>query len=199
MRSVILSLVGAVVLLRHAPGPLPASRPKPPAELALDPALRRAWQTFAQAVRKNDLAALRKLSASCITCTDCLRNTGVEEKAFDRYMDQHPDTGFDRLYGPMSFIPAETFWRQDSPLIFDAKAKARLLNPAKLTFIASEQNKAGYVAPCLIKPAEVASTHLYEVLLTTIDPSRGEEGMQKAFAFIKTKQGFKFCAYSTIP
>jgi BarA-like signal transduction histidine kinase len=201
MRAVTLSIVGAVVLLSQAPSSSPASRQPSPADPALDPELHRTWKQFAQAVRRHDLPALRQHSTACISCLDCLQNTPAEEKAFEQYSDRHPNTGYDRVMGSLRYIPAETFWRQDSPLIFDVKTTSRLLTPAKLTFIASEQNKAGYVVPCLLKPAEAASARLYEVLLTTIDPypSGQGEGMQKAFAFIKTKQGYKFCGYDTIP
>ncbi len=38
-------------------------------------------------------------------------------------------------------------------------------------------------------------------MLAYIDPRPAgqEEGMQKAFAFANTKQGYTFCGYSTIP
>lgn len=199
LRAIAWLTVGAIVLLGLAFGSPPPSRPKPLTEPPLDPELPRTWEKFAQAVRRNDRVALRQLSASCISCTECLRNTPAEAKALDRYRKQHPDTWYDRLYGPMKFIPAETFWREDGAVVFDAKTTARLLNPAKLAFIASDHNQAGYVAPCLLLPAQVAATQLYEVLLTSIDPSPQREGLQQAFAFISTKQGYKFCGYATIP
>ena len=190
-----------MVLLGDAPGNSKKLGTRSPAELTLNPELHQAWKQFAQAVRANDLPALRLLSAACIHCTDCVTNTAAEETAFETYKDHHPDTWYDELYGPFSFIPAAAFWRKDGPLIFDAKTKLRLLNPAKLRFASSDHTKAGYVAPCLILPTQVASAHVDEVLLSYIDPypaSQGE-GMQKAFAFVKTKQGYKFCGYSTIP
>lgn len=201
LRSLYLLPAVVMVMLSNAPGNPKKLGTRPLAESALNPELQRAWKQFAQAVRANDLPALRQLSAACIKCTDCVTNTTAEEKAFETYKDQHPDTWYDELYGPLGFIPAAAFWRKDAPLIFDAKTKVRLLNPAKLRFAANDHNKAGYVAPCLILPAQVAAAHVDEVLLTYIDPypSGQGEGMQKAFAFVKTKQGYKFCGYSTIP
>jgi hypothetical protein len=200
MRYILIMVLNvAIVLPGNVPGHPNKSCSRPPAESGLDPELHRVWEKFAQAVRTNDLPTLRQLSAACIRCTECLRNTAAEEKAFDKYMDQHPDTGYDRLFGPLSFIPALDFWRKDAYLIFDAKTKLRLLNPAKLRFATNDHNKAGYVAPCLIVPAQAAATHVYEVFLTYNDPSEQSEGMEKAFAFVKTRQGYKFCGYSTIP
>jgi hypothetical protein len=166
-----------------------------------NPGLHRAWTKFARAVQTNDLPALHQLSAGCIHCIDCVTNTPAEATAFETYQQKHPDTWYDTLYGSLGFIPTQAFWQRDGRLIFDAKTKSRLLDPAKLRFAANDYNKAGYVAPCLILPAQAASTPVYEVLLTYSDPyPTGQgEGMQKAFAFVKTKQGYKFCGYSTIP
>ena len=201
LRSLYLLPAVVMVMLGNAPGTPKKLGTRPPAESTLNPELHRAWTQFAQAVRANDLPALRQLSAACIQCTDCVTNTAAEETAFETYKDQHPNTWYDELYSSFSFIPADAFWRLDGPLIFDTKTKLRLLNPAKLRFAANDHNKAVYVAPCLILPAQVASTHVDEVLLTYLEPypSGQGEGMQKAFAFVKTKQGYKFCGYSTIP
>ena len=201
LRSLYLLPAVVIVLLGNAPGTPKKLGTRPPAESPPNPELHRAWEQFAHAVRANDLPALRHLSAACIQCTDCVTNTAAEETAFENYKDQHPDTWYDELYGSFSFIPAEAFWRKDGPLIFDTKTKLRLLNRAKLRFAANDHNKAGYVAPCLILPAQAALAHVDEVLLTYLEPypsGRGE-GMQKAFAFVRTKQGYKFCGYSTIP
>jgi hypothetical protein len=99
------------------------------------------------------------------------------------------------LYDSFGFISTPAFWQQDRRLIFDAKTKSRLLDSAKLRFAANDQSKVGYVAPCLVLLAPAASIPVYEVLLTYLDPYPigQEEGMQKAFTFAKTKQGYKFC------
>lgn len=201
LRSLYLLPVVVMVLLGNARGNTKKLATRPPAESTRNPELHRAWTQFAQAVRANDLPALRQLSAACIQCTDCVTNTAAEETAFETYKNQHPDTWYDELYGSFSFVHAAAFWRKDGPLIFDAKTKLRLLNPAKLRFAANDHNKVVYVAPCLILPAQAASAHVDEVLLTYLDPypSGQGEGMQKAFAFVRTKQGYKFCGYSTIP
>ena len=201
-RSVTLLTLLLVALLTRSIGYPRETTVRPLTESRLnDPELQRAWTTFARAVQANDLPALNQLSAGCIQCIDCVTNTPAEATAFETYQKKHPDTWYDTLYGSLGFIPTQAFWQRDGRLIFDAKTKSRLLDPAKLRFAANDHNKAGYVAPCLILPAQAASTPVYEVLLTYIDPypaGRGE-GMQKAFAFVKTKQGYKFCGYSTIP
>jgi hypothetical protein len=201
LRSLALLPAVALVLLGNAPGNPKKSGTRRPYESALNPELQRVWKQFAQAIQASNFPALRQLSAACIQCTDCVTNTAPEATAFEAYKDQHPDTWYDQLYGSLGFIPAEVSWRKDAPLIFDAKTKLRLQNPAKLRFAANDHNKAGYVAPCLILPAQAASTHVDEVLVTYLDPyPAGQgEGMQKAFAFVRTKQGYKFCGYSTIP
>jgi hypothetical protein len=125
-----------------APGNPNAAGPQPRNESAADLELRRAWEQFARAVQANDLPALRRLSAECVVCTECVTNTAAEEKAWERYMDQHPTTGDQVLYGSLRYVPAEAFWRQDGPLIFDAKTKERLQNLAKLGFRPTTTTKA---------------------------------------------------------
>lgn len=193
-------IVVALALLGKAIGYLQRPRARPLVESRLNnPELQRAWKKFAQAVQTNDLPALQQLSAACIQCSDCVTNTDAEATAFEAYQKKHPDTWDDALYDSLSFVPAEVFWHRDGHLVFDPKTKSRLLDPAKLQFGANDHTTEGYVAPCLILPAQAASTRISEVLLTYIDPSRQGEGMQQAFIFVKTEQGYKFCGYFTIP
>ena len=86
--------------------------------------------------------------------------------------------------------------------MFDANTTARLLRPSCLRYnLENEQNKGLYQHTCLVSPVDFKNAKVQEILVTTIDPyPAGEgEGMQKVFAFIKLRGGYKFCGYSTIP
>lgn len=105
--------------------------------------------------------------------------------------------------GPATtFISTSTFLKQQWSLVFDANTRARLLKPSCLRYnLQNEQNKHLYQRTCIAGSAEFKDAKVQEVLVTTIDPyPAGEgEGMQKGFAFIKLRTGYKFCGYSTIP
>lgn len=73
----------------------------------------------------------------------------------------------------------DVFVKKDMPIVFDERTKRRLFDKSKLGFLEGQKQP--------------------EVLVTIIDPSNQGEGMQAAFAFKKTKGGYLFCGYSTIP
>jgi hypothetical protein len=137
--------------------------------------LQQAWTLFAKAVQRNDLPAVRSLSAGCI-----LMEPGQ----------------------PTPYVTTAAFLRQQWPIVFNANTKARLLKPNCLRFnLDNAQNKHLYQQPCIANSIDFKTAKIQEVLVTVIDPYPASpgEGMQKAFAFSKTKNGFKFCGYGTIP
>ncbi|WP_118951775.1 hypothetical protein [Taibaiella helva] len=142
------------------------------AEQAATDKLQETWNRFADALRLGDTASLRALSTPYLQCYNCPGDT--------------------------TFIPFARF-RDHVPEIFGAATLARLKDNTKLRFIDNGHNAELYATSCVTKPLRLWQPHCKEVLLTYIDPSTDFEGAQQAFAFIETKEGFKFCGYSTIP
>ncbi|PSK92778.1 hypothetical protein [Taibaiella chishuiensis] len=135
------------------------------------------WSRFADAVLQRDTATIRALSAGCIWCSDC--------KA------QAPPAGDDK------FIPVAQFLQHNLPVIFNDASQSRLKDPSKLTFTDDTQNRDLYQAPCMRRTERLSRQK--EVQLLVVDPSQETEGLQQAFSFMETPEGYKFCGYSTIP
>ena len=74
-----------------------------------------------------------------------------------------------------------------------------MLNNSKIRFHDDEVNKGLYEKTCIITSSDLKKAKLQEMFVKIVDPSLETEGMDKAFAFIQTRQGYKFCGYSTIP
>lgn len=161
--------------------------------------LQKVWAGFAKAIMANDVAAIRTLSASCVGCVDCLNNTIEEEAKNMELRHQYPGKWYDMMHEKLGFIEIGRFIRDDLSIVFNEETKARLLNEAKLVFVNNDHNRGVYDNNCIVSAAERKSTVFAEVLVTVIDSGGGREGMQKAFAFVKTGRTFKFCGYSTIP
>ena len=160
--------------------------------------LQDAWSSFAKAVISNDLQTIKRLSTDCVLCTDCLINSPKEDSLFNAYQDNHPNEWYDQFLNNR-YISIQTFIEEDKLTIFDENTLSRLLDESKIIFFNNNHNRKLYAKECIIKSSEPDSANLEEVFITVVDPSEKAEGMQKAFAFIKTKSGYKFCGYSTIP
>jgi hypothetical protein len=157
------------------------------------------WMTFANAILASDLNTLKRISANCIRCSDCVTNTPKEDSMYNEFTKKNPDTWYDKFYSELSFIPIDKFIKEDLNLIFDPTLKSRMLDTSKIGFHNDEINKKLYDAKCIISPIDLKASKLQVAIVLVIDPSSETEGFQKAFAFIQTKQGYKFCGYSTIP
>lgn len=142
------------------------------AEQAATDKLQETWNRFAEAVRRQDTVSLKALSTPYIQCYNCPGDT--------------------------TFISFARF-REYAADIFAPPTMARLNDTTKLRFIDNGHNAELYVTSCVAKDMRLRQPHCKEVLLTNIDPSPDFEGAQQAFSFIETKEGYKFCGYSTIP
>lgn len=158
-----------------------------------------AWVTFANAILAGDLNTLKRISSNCIRCSDCVTNTTKEDSMYNEFEKKNPDTWYDKFYSELSFIPIDKFIKEDLNLIFDPPLKSRMLDTFKIGFHNDEINKKLYVKKCIISTVDLEASKLQEAIVLVIDPSSETEGFQKAFTFIQTKQGYKFCGYSTIP
>lgn len=143
--------------------------------------LRATWYRFATAVQGKDITTLKALSAGCIRCSGCSGIPEADSPAMP--------------YSPI--IPIDEFLETRLPIIFDPVAIQRAKEPSKLTFLDDSQNLDLYVAPCMHRSTTKRGQK--EVLLLVTDPSIETEGLQLAFSFMDTPEGYKFCGYSTIP
>jgi hypothetical protein len=158
-----------------------------------------AWLTFANAVLSGDLNKVKQLSANCIECSSCVTNTPKEDSLFNNFQKKNPNTWHDKLYSELSYIPIDKFLNEDFTIIFNSFTKTKLLDSSKTRFHDDEINKGMYDKKCIISNTDFKKANLLEMFVKIIVPSTETEGMDKAFAFIQTKQGYKFCGYSTIP
>jgi hypothetical protein len=150
-------------------------------------------------VLSGDLGKVKQLSANCINCPLCVTDAPEEDSLFEVFRQKNPDTWYDKLYNEMAFIPVDRFLREDFPGIFNTQTKQRLLGKPKFIIHDDETVKNIYYKNCMITPSEIKNAKLFEVFIKIVDPSSKTEGMDAAFAFIKTNHGYKFCGFSTIP
>ncbi len=161
--------------------------------------LQKVWAAFATAIASKNVATIKAMSTPCVGCVDCLTNTTEEDSKIMAMRHQHPEKWYDMMYGKLCFIDIGRFIRDDLPVILNEETKARLLDESKLHFVDNGHNRGVYDNNCIASVAERKKAVFAEVLVTVMDGGGGSEGMQKAFAFVKTGGSFKFCGYSTIP
>ena len=147
-------------------------------------ALENAWMTFLEAVSKNDIMKIRRISHCSIRCLLCVDNTKEEEKELERFMEREQGW-YNKLYAERIFIPIDQFCKNDFPLLFTT-AFIEKLKSGKPTFILEQIN----------------GEKVYEVLIPTSQPeelARGHEGRLHVFQFIKAKNAYKFWGVDTVP
>ena len=164
-----------------------------------DEEFKKDWITFVNAVLAGDLKTLKGLSSGCIYCTDCVTNSHKEDSLFSDFQNKNPDTWYARLNSEFYYISIDKFLREDLTIVFDSISKSRMLNDSKIRFHNDEANKDLYAKKCIVSGMDLRNVKILEMFVKVVDPSSETEGMDKAFAFIQTKQGYKFCGYSTIP
>ncbi len=178
----IMSLLLLIPYLSHAQSRMQVVQNSTVQETEAMEQFKTTWFRFADALQQKDTAAIRTLSAACIWCSDC------DDQAVP------PEGGTQEA---SKFVPFNRFLQHNLPVIIDAATQARLKDLSKLTFVDDTQNRDLYQAPCMLRPDR--DSRQKEVLLLLIDPSQETEGLQRAFSFMETPEGYKFCGYSTIP
>ncbi|WP_162902864.1 hypothetical protein [Taibaiella koreensis] len=156
------------------------------AEQAAMDKLQEAWSSFADALLQQDTARLRSLSATTVRCDVCPIDTIL------------PGNASAEEYNKRKLMPFHDFLKK-APQLFYPATLSRLKDTSKLMFTDNEHNAALYPLSGIPKAIRLNHPRYKEVLLTVVDPSADYEGAQQAFAFVETKDGFKFCGYSTIP
>ena len=175
--SVLILLIGVLFLQRQACCSDTLGRSE---RLALE----NAWMTFLEAVSKNDIMKIRRISHGSIRCLLCVDNTKEEEKELEQFMTREQGW-YNKLYAEKIFIPIDQFCENDFPLLFTNAFIEKLKN-GKPTFILEHIN----------------GEKIYEVFIPTSQPeelSPGHEGGLHVFQFIGTKNGYKFWGIDTIP
>jgi hypothetical protein len=158
-----------------------------------------AWKIFANAVLSADLKQVKQLSSSCIHCTDCVTNTRQEDSLFKKFQSENPDTWYEKLNSKFCYVPIDKFLKEDFAIVFESVGKSRMLIASKISYHNDSVNKGMYDKKCIVSSMELKNGKIMEMFVKVVDPSSETEGMSKTFAFIQTKQGYKFCGYSTVP
>ena len=164
-----------------------------------DEEFEKAWTKFANAVLSRNPKALAELSSACIYCTHCVTNTPKEDSLFNDFRSKNPDAWYEKLNSEYCYIPINKFLSDDFELIFDSITTSKMLKASKISYHDDGHNKGLYKNNCIAKSSELKNSKLLEMFVKVIDYSSETEGLSKAFAFIQTKQGYRFCGYSTIP
>lgn len=161
--------------------------------------LEKTWKVFANAILIGNKKIIKDISTNCVYCTDCPTNTRQEDSLFNEYQKKNPKIWYDKLSSEFSYISIDEFLTNDYPLIFDSIVNTRLFNQSKIRFFDEETNKNLYKKNCIINSQALKESTIIQLFVKTIDWSEENEGMDKVFSFIKTKQGYKFCGYWTLP
>lgn len=173
-------LTGTLLFTSNATAPTHAiAKSALPYQQSDDKALKQAWRQFAKAIIAGDTRMIKNQSTSCVLCDE------------SEYIKSEIDT---------PFMSIDRFIDKIGPVIFDANTKSRLLDSKQLVFLYdNKQNKHLYRSSCISSLAEFSTATISKVLVKTVEESNRSGGMQKTFTFIKTKSGYKFCGYYTIP
>ena len=146
--------------------------------------LAKTWNIFLEAVAANDLKKLRNMSVERIRCLSCLDNTELEEREIEKFKANDPDW-YEKLYAEKIYIPVDTFYREDYPLIF-TKQFIRILKDRTARYSAESFH----------------GLKIYGVIIATLKPgelSPGHEGCLYIFQFVRAEKEYKFWGIDTIP
>ena len=157
------------------------------------------WKEFSNAIIQNDKATFRKLSVECIYCTECVTNTNLEDSLFNIFRENNNEIWYDTLYNRLSFISIDKFIAEDYNIIFTETVQKQLSDNTKMNALESRIDNIVNIPYCLKKELTNNYPQKKEVLITFNDKLENGEGWQIALDFIKTKDGYKFSSYSTIP
>jgi hypothetical protein len=154
------------------------------------------WRVFVNAILADDFKKIKQLSANCIDCSICITNSPEEVAVYKEYWSSKQ---YFKKMDSAKFISIDKFIKEDLKIIFDSTLKSRLKVESKVMFHDFGIVNGTYNERCIISSSDFKKSKLQEAIVTVVDKSPEFEGFQKAFEFILTKQGYKFCGYSTIP
>ncbi|EKR62605.1 hypothetical protein LEP1GSC036_2045 [Leptospira weilii str. 2006001853] len=157
--------------------------------------IQKVWIQFANSILENDLKEIKRLSTSCIYCPECLTNIPEEESQLEKFQDLNSD----RFDSDPSYIPIDTFLEKNRNLFLNAEIKTKPLNLSIYKIYPDDANLNQFNRSCILSKKELSSTKVYTVSVTVRESIFGSEGDQRIFTFIRTKKGFRFCGYLSIP
>ncbi len=172
---------------------------------SIDPKFTATWAAFVTAVKNGDSKALKELSTDCVLCGECLYNTDAESKAYNQLLDKASDANKkgskfdmdDSLIAAKGYYPIDKFIKEDFAIVFDSAIKSRIADPKLITITNNEHNRKLFTKDCITKSTELGTPKLLEVNLDA-GQGDGEFGWTAVFAFIETKNGYKFCGFSAV-
>lgn len=156
-------------------------------------ALSGVWEDFRQAFSEKDLPRLKALSASQIYCSECYDNTQQEKERNEQLMQ----TGkWEKFMEQAYYVPLTKFLQEDVAVVSEYTGSRVKNQPYQI--YNDEANKTLFTKK--LKKKQLSNpVHCYSVIISFIEPSKEFDGLQTVFTFVKTKKGFLFCGYGTVP
>lgn len=164
-----------------------------------DSLVKSTWTAFTKAVKAGDIQGFRALSADCIYCPWCARNTPQEDSVYKRLLNVQGRTGYEQHYPSNNTKLLETFIKEDYSLIFTKAVKKRLGMEANALFTPISYFPELLQQDCAAGQAKAPHAELIEVLLPDLNVSRKKAGPSLAFVFVKQENAYKFCAFALAP
>ncbi len=135
------------------------------------------WNNFLKTIEQKNKNEFRKLSSDEIDCYVCPDNTPQEYEEFNKLRAENDD--WHEIYNSKTHISIDTFLQQDFDVIFNNN------------FVTTLKTKKTIFSK--------ADTNVYQILVTTTEPTLEHEGGQHNFKFKKENGIYKFCEIGTIP
>lgn len=139
------------------------------------------WSGFLDVVEQKDKNGFRNFSDDTIRCYLCLKNTEHEQKVLE-FLRENDSAWYDKLYDEKIFIPVNKFIEEDFDLFFNEEFVDIL--------------KKGET---IYSQREIDTADVYEVLVTTTEPTLTHEGGQHTFQFRKINNNYKLTEISAVP
>lgn len=151
------------------------------------------WQDFRKAFAEKDLEQLGKLSVSQIYCSECYDNTSEEKERNEKLMQTD---GWGDFVEQAYYVTVVKFLQEDIAVISDYIGN-KIISQAFQIY--NDEANATLFTQKLKKKQLSNPVQCYSIIITLTEPSPEFEGLQAVFTFVKTKKGFRFCGYGTVP
>lgn len=151
------------------------------------------WEDFRMVFADKDLPKLKGLSTSEIYCSECYDNTPLEKERNEQLMQANQWEAFmDKMY----YVPLTQFLNEDAVIISDYIGTQIKTKPYQ---IYNEETNKELFTKKLKKKQLSYPIQCFSIIITITEPSPEFDGLQGVFTFVKTKKGFQFCGYGTVP
>ncbi len=151
------------------------------------------WIKFRAAFTAMDLTAMKLLTATVVYCSDCYDNTQTEKERNEKLMRTDKWVDFmETAY----YIPQSKFIKEDVPIMSKDIGNLMLTKPFQ---ISEDFTNVEIFTNKLNKKQLNLPTKIFNIVITLVEPNTEYDGLQAIFTFVKTKNGFLFCGYSTVP